>query len=130
MLAVWLWARVVQGRLDCLLNENAVHRIRKQKKVLLLTGGRIEDFYNNPEAWGGKDMLISVDQDDVNRLLNRLLTEHTPQRLFQFGTDESDALATELFRQLGSPELDVKNTWRVWKAMMDFLNQASHAAEV
>ncbi|KAF8504932.1 hypothetical protein JB92DRAFT_3145648 [Gautieria morchelliformis] len=114
MMGIWLWARVVQSRLDNARQLNGVHRVRRQDHVLLPTGGRVEDFYNNPEKYGGEDMLIPVDEDTISRLL----TEHVPERLFQFGTDESHALATELFTQVGSPVLTSLNAWHVWGTMM------------
>ncbi|KAF8508002.1 hypothetical protein JB92DRAFT_3098153 [Gautieria morchelliformis] len=105
MMGVWLWARVVESRLDNARQLNGVHRVRRQDHVLLPTGGHVEDFYNNPEKY---------DEDTISRLL----AEHIPQRLFQFGTDESHALATELFTQVGSPALTSLNAWEVWRAMM------------
>ncbi|KAF8532126.1 hypothetical protein JB92DRAFT_3262896 [Gautieria morchelliformis] len=117
MFAVWLWAQVVQDRLNHLRDENAVHKVHKQARVILPTGGRIEDFYNNPEKWGGKEMLVPVDEE----VIERLLLEHTPQRLFQFGTDEGNRLAQALFEQLGCPKVDVRNAWATWRNMIDLL---------
>ncbi|KAF8519694.1 hypothetical protein JB92DRAFT_3112223 [Gautieria morchelliformis] len=114
MMGVWLWAQVVQSHLDNARQLNGVHRVRRQDHVLLPTGGRVEDFYNNPEKYGGENILIPVDEDTISQLL----AEHVPQRLFQFGTDESHALATELFTQVGSPALTSLNAWEVWHAMM------------
>ncbi|KAF8512925.1 hypothetical protein JB92DRAFT_3168856 [Gautieria morchelliformis] len=107
MCAIWLWAQVVQDRLNHVRDENAVHKVRKQARVILPTRGQIEDFYNNPEKWGGKEMLVPVDED----VIERLLLEHTPQRLFQFSTDEGNTLAQALFEQLGRPKVDVRNAW-------------------
>jgi len=72
---------------------HAKHVIRKQKKVNLPTGGRPDDFYKNPEAYGGKNTLIKVDETHIDQLYQDLL----PSRLFQFGTDESVALASKLY---------------------------------
>ena len=56
---LWLWGRIVQLRLE-IIHENRIHKIRKQKKKLLPSGGHRIDIYNNPQKFGAhlKDGLI------------------------------------------------------------------------
>ncbi|KAF8479958.1 hypothetical protein JB92DRAFT_3133308 [Gautieria morchelliformis] len=117
MIAIWLWAQVVQDRLNHVRDENAVHKVQKQARVILPTRGRIKDFSNNPEKWGGKEMLVQVDED----VIECLLLEPTPQWLFQFATDEGNTLAQALFEQLGHPKVDIRNASATWRNMIDLL---------
>jgi hypothetical protein len=114
-LGTWLWSKVVQNCLDHLRDENGAHRVRFQRKVLLPTGGRIEDFYNFPERYGGKKMLIPVPED----VINKLIAEHMPDWIFQFGSDEFNCLAEATYTSIGSPALDVENCWNIWRIMID-----------
>jgi hypothetical protein len=108
---------ITQNRLDVILHENQCHKIRKQKGSLLPTGGRVKDFYTKPHKWHGKDQLIEVPVD----VIDRLIIEHTPPGLFQFGTDAMVNLAQGLFETVGSPDVGANNGWAVFTAMMAHL---------
>ncbi|KAJ6470227.1 hypothetical protein C8R47DRAFT_988782, partial [Mycena vitilis] len=112
--ALWLWAKVTQSRLDGIRRENFRHHVRKQKGKLLPTGGRIGEFYTRPDKWGGRDQLVSVDLT----VIDALIEEHSPPRLFQFGTDEMVDLCKGLYKAIGSPEVSARNGWAVFTAMI------------
>ncbi|EAU82186.2 hypothetical protein CC1G_10588 [Coprinopsis cinerea okayama7 len=58
MVARWVWAQIVQAKLDALMIENASHRIRGQRNILLPSDARREDLYNHPEEYGGEKGLL------------------------------------------------------------------------
>jgi hypothetical protein len=68
---------------------------------------------------GHKEMLVPVDED----VIDHLLLEHTPECLFQFGTDEGNALAQGLFAQLGGPKVDIRNAWATWCDMLNLVGR-------
>ena len=112
--ALWLWAKIVQLRLDNIKRENSRHHVRFQKNRLLPTGGTHGNFYRHPERWGGRDQLVPVDLTVVDSLIEK----HMPPRLFQFGTDEMVALCESLYAGIGSPEVSAVNGWAVFTAMI------------
>ncbi|KAJ3506413.1 hypothetical protein NLJ89_g6882 [Agrocybe chaxingu] len=114
----WLWALIVQLRLNRIVHESQTHRVRYQKKVLLPSGGRREDFYKQPWKWGGEDQLIKVPTEDVDRLLD----EFDDPASIQFGTDEMVTTCEKAFIAIGSPNLSAKVGWKVFKEMIDYLD--------
>jgi hypothetical protein len=76
-LARWLWAAIVQKRLDELVRESEelvkeseLHKIRKQKKILLPSGARRIGMYRFPEKHGcSANLLIPIPRADIDRLL-------------------------------------------------------------
>ncbi|EPQ49861.1 hypothetical protein GLOTRDRAFT_51480 [Gloeophyllum trabeum ATCC 11539] len=123
-IALWLWAKIVQVRLDRVRYEQNTHHIRKQRKVRLPTGGKPQDFYDHPEDYGGRKQLIQI--PDMS-LVDRLLAEYTPEKLFQFGSDETVALAEQLFEAIGCPALSASQGWAVFKAMISVLDVMIHS---
>ncbi|KAJ6596489.1 hypothetical protein B0H10DRAFT_1828332, partial [Mycena sp. CBHHK59/15] len=115
--ALWLWVKITQLRLDKIQRENNRHFVRKQKGKLLPTGGRHGDFYVHPEKWGATDQLIPVDI----AVIDRLIEKYTPPDLFQFGTDEMVELCEGLYKDVGSPEVSSVKGWAVFTAMINKL---------
>lgn len=110
-----MWAAIVQKRLDELVKESELHKIRKQKKILLPSGARRIDMYRFPEKHGcSANLLIPIPRADIDRLL----AQYDKPHLTQFGTDEEVALYTNLYQGVGSPELAAKNGWEIFRYMM------------
>ena len=118
-ISLWLWAKVVQNRLDDFMHTSATYRIRKQPKIHLPSGGRPIDFYEQPEKYGGKDMLIRIPDPTA---IDRLIAEHTQPDIFQFGSDEIVDLAQRLYTAVHQPEVSAKNAWAIFKAMINVYN--------
>ncbi|GJJ16213.1 hypothetical protein Clacol_010509 [Clathrus columnatus] len=114
----WLWAKVVQARLNHVREQQIFHRVRLQRKVLLPTGGTPHDFYTNPEKFRGTNLLIKI-QDMT--MVDLLLEEHSSERFLQFGDEKSVPLFEELYTRVGKPELRLRDTWNVWRSMMDLV---------
>ena len=53
----FLYENIVQAKLDEIVEESQRHNARKQKNILLLSGGRRIDFYKNLEDDGGKGQI-------------------------------------------------------------------------
>lgn len=120
--SLWLWGRVVQDRLDSYRNETNKHRIRKQKKIHIPSGGRPHDFFHKPHKWGGKTQFISIPDDDL-WFIDKLIEKHANLSVLQFGTDDIAALALKLYTQVGTPHLDAKSCWGVFSAMIALYNE-------
>jgi len=74
----------VQAKLDEIVEESQRHKARKQKNILLLSGGRRIDFYKNLEDYGGKDCLIPIKPN----ITDDLLAKHDRPDLLLFGTKD------------------------------------------
>jgi hypothetical protein len=54
--------------------------------------------------------------------IDRLIAEHTPPDIFQFGSDEMMGLAQHLYTAVHEPAVSAKNAWAVFKAMINIYN--------
>jgi hypothetical protein len=86
-------------------------------KTHLPSGGSHHDFYDFPEEYGMKDLFIPVDEESIDRLIEK----YQPTHLFQFASDEGEVLARELYSQLHEPQLDALNAWNVFCDMVVIL---------
>ncbi|GJJ06851.1 hypothetical protein Clacol_001047 [Clathrus columnatus] len=115
----WLWAKVVQARLNHVREQQIFHRVRLQRKGSTSNRGHpTHDFYTNPEKFRGTNLLIKI-QDMT--MVDLLLEEHSSERFLQFGDEKSVPLFEELYTRVGKPELRLRDTWNVWRSMMDLV---------
>lgn len=82
----------MQAKLDEIVKESRRHKDRNQKNILLPSGGRRIDFYNNPEHYGGKDRLIPIESN----IIEDLLTKYDRRNLLLFGTKETDLMCDKI----------------------------------
>ena len=108
----------MQLRLDELLHEHQVHKIRKQRGILLPSGARRIDLYTQPEKHGAffKDRLIKVPKD----ILEELLAKYDRPDLFAFGTLEDVALCKRIHRKIRSPILVARSGWKIFREMVSY----------
>lgn len=118
-LGTWLWAKVVQTRLDRARERQKVHRIRIQRRIFLPSGGTSYEFYHSPRKFHGTNMLIKVPDMSI---IDDLLQEFAADEHLCFGDKTAIALFEALFIEVGSPKLSLRNTWAVWRRMMDLLD--------
>lgn len=107
---------MVQTRLDEYVYETNAHKVRAQKGTHLPSGGSHNDFYDFPEQYGLKNLLISVDEESVDNLLE----EYTPLDLFKFTSEDIDHLASTAYSSLGKPLLNVFTAWHVFHAILAY----------
>jgi hypothetical protein len=112
-LATWLWARIVQDRLDRICYENAHHHIRKQAKIHLPSDCRPIDVLERPEQYGVKNQLISLPPEYMGHL-ERLLEEHTPPDLFRFASDDVTTIGTRALAMISVDERPLKASTGWW----------------
>jgi hypothetical protein len=116
LLAQWVWGHIVQVRLDGLVRENGTHRIRKQKSTLLPSGARRIDIYKNPEDYGGRNQLIKIPSEDIDKLL----AEYDQDGVTEFGgTPAQRRLFTDLYRGIGGLAFVPKNGWPIFTSMVN-----------
>lgn len=94
--------------------ESNAHKVRGQKNTHLPSGGSHNDFYDFPEQYGLKDLLIPVDAPSIDNLL----AEYTPPRLFKFTTEDVETLASNAYTALGEPPLNVFTAWHVFHSIL------------
>ncbi|KAG2003177.1 citrate synthase I [Coprinopsis cinerea AmutBmut pab1-1] len=114
-LSRWLWACIVQTLLDKVMSENQKHRIRGQKKSLMPTDARRIDMFKHPERFGGRDQLIPIPQQDIDRLL----AEYDQPHLFKFVPDDLENIFGDLYRAIGSPSLVASQGWGIFRDMVN-----------
>jgi hypothetical protein len=108
---------VVQKRLDSLIIEHQVHRIRKQKKILLPSDARRIDLFTSPERFGGINQLIPIPSQDIDRLL----AEYDDHLLFQFGSDKAVEIFEDLYSAAGNGHIPFlpANGWLIFQEMIE-----------
>jgi hypothetical protein len=102
--------------LDNIIAENQIHRVRKQKDILLPSGGRRIDFYCNPEKYGGKDRIITVPADTINELL----AQYDKPDLLLFGSREQVTWCEEIHAAIGDPKLCAREGWSIFSKMITY----------
>ena len=117
-ISLWLWGRIVQLHLNEIMHENCIHKIRKQKKTLLPSGGCwIDNIYNNPQKFGAylKDRLIHIPDE----IIDNLLQKYDHPDLLQFGTDATVHLMEQIYWKIKSPKLSARVGWSVFVEMVN-----------
>ncbi|KAK6992022.1 hypothetical protein R3P38DRAFT_2571554 [Favolaschia claudopus] len=99
----WIWFPLIQYSLDQFCNEQNNHRIRKQKEKVLPSGGSPNQFYANPEKYGGKDSLIKVPAEEIDELLDE--ARDAAYEHMKFVDDDFDILAHDAYDALGKPDI-------------------------
>jgi hypothetical protein len=100
--------------LDDIISENQIHRVRKQRNILLPSGGRRIGFYRNPEKYGGKDRIIPIPDDT----LNELLAQYDKPDPLLFGSREQVTWCEEIHTAIGAPKLSARGGWGVFSKMI------------
>ena len=98
---------------DEITHENRIHKIRKQKKKFLPSGGRQINIYNNLQKFGAhlKDRLIHIPDEIIDDLLQKC---DDPPDLLQFGTGDTVHLMEQIYWKIGSPKLSAMVGWSVF----------------
>ena len=100
-----------------IIHENRIHKIRKQKKTLLPSGGRLIDIYNNSQKFGAhlKDRLIHIPDE----IIGDLLQKYDCPGLLQFSTDDTVHLMEKIYRKIESPKRSARLGWSVFVEMVN-----------
>jgi len=125
----WLWGKLVQEKLDDILYENQIHRIRKQRGILLPSGARRIDLYTKGEQYGYriKNRLIEVDKETVGELLQK----YDKPELLMFGTPENVVLCGNIYNAIGCPSLHPRIGWKIFIAMVNYyLEKVSNDSQI
>ncbi|KAF9548622.1 hypothetical protein CPC08DRAFT_648378 [Agrocybe pediades] len=113
----WLWGRIVQLRLDEIIKESEIHKVRKQQDILLPSSARRIDMYEDPTRFNGKDCLIDVPEEWIEELT----AQYDRPDLLQFGSDDAVAMCEDAYRAIGEPRLSAKVGWDVFNSMVAYL---------
>lgn len=114
----WIWFPLVQRELDKFVDRQNAHRIRKQADTALPSGGRPDQFYTDPSNYGGLDCLIPVDEAVIDELLEESGEGISKMRYVE---EEFEPLAEEAYTAIGSPEIEFKSAWVVFRRMIEHL---------
>ena len=114
----WIWFPLVQRELDRFVDRQNAHRIRRQTDIALPSGGRPDQFYNDPSNYGGLDCLIPVDRTAVDELLEECGEGILKMRYVE---EEFEPLAKEVYTVLGSPYITFESAWLVFRQMVEHL---------
>ncbi|KZT59911.1 hypothetical protein CALCODRAFT_430333 [Calocera cornea HHB12733] len=113
-LARWVWARTVQCKLDQYVAERNSSKIRQQTRSHLPCGLSPNEIWFNPQEHHLDNCLIPVPA----HILDDLIEQYTPPKLFQFVPDDVDHFASRVYLALGEPILNVNTAWDVYERLM------------
>ncbi|EJD48198.1 hypothetical protein AURDEDRAFT_113053 [Auricularia subglabra TFB-10046 SS5] len=116
-IARWVWGQVVQHELDRYVESWNNHRIRKQKRTKLPSGGTPNDFFYSPWDYNGQNFLVRVDAS----LIDDMLDEYTPPNLYQWASPPIQEHCERAYGALGSPTLDLAVAWPIIRTIITAL---------
>ena len=111
----WIWFPLIQRELDTFVERQNSHRIRKQNDVALPSGGRPDEFYNNPQLYGGDQCLIPVDRHEVDELL---ADSEDGELKLRYVDEDFEPLAEAAYEAIGRPEISLTTGWTVFRGMV------------
>ncbi|KAK6993135.1 hypothetical protein R3P38DRAFT_2524907, partial [Favolaschia claudopus] len=117
----WLWSKIVQISLDEFVDYFNNKKTRKQKGRILPSGVAPNVVFDMPQDYGLKNLAISVPQVAIDHL--RDLIDTPRSEALRWVPDVFDAVAFEVYNQLGSPSLEVLTGWAIFNAMAPIVRQ-------
>lgn len=124
-IAYWLWGHITQKRMDDYRRHHNTHRIRKQRKILLPSGGHPEDWYTNPTKDNkGMEMKIPISREGLWFIDEQIREiEINYAHAFRFGSEDTDRVCSQIYIALGSPALKTSTGWLTFWRMLDHYNR-------
>ncbi|KAJ7118128.1 hypothetical protein C8R44DRAFT_625780, partial [Mycena epipterygia] len=117
----WLWPKIVQIGLDEFVDYFNNKKTRKQRRCILPSGVAPNVVFDMPGDYGLENLAIPVAQEAIDEL--RTLIDTSREEAYRWVSDEFDALASEVYIQLGCPKLEALSGWAIFNAMAPLVHQ-------
>ncbi|KAJ7737642.1 hypothetical protein B0H14DRAFT_2408078 [Mycena olivaceomarginata] len=117
----WLWPKIVQIGLDEFVDYFNNKKTRKQRGRILPSGVAPNVVFEMPGDYGLENLAIPVAQEAIDEL--RTLIDTSREEAYRWVSDEFDALASEVYIQLGCPKLEALSGWAIFNAMAPLVRQ-------
>ncbi|KAJ7246194.1 hypothetical protein C8J57DRAFT_1678352 [Mycena rebaudengoi] len=117
----WLWPKIVQIGLDEFVDYFNNKKTRKQRSRILPSGVAPNVVFDMPSDYGLENLAIPVPQEAIDELRALILTSR--KEAYRWVSDEFDALASEVYIQLGCPKLEALSGWAIFNAMAPLVRQ-------
>ncbi|KAJ7315502.1 hypothetical protein DFH08DRAFT_893323 [Mycena albidolilacea] len=117
----WLWPKIVQIGLDEFVDYFNNKKTRKQRGRILPSGVAPNVVFDMPGDYGLENLAIPVAQEAIDEL--RTLIDTSRVEAYRWVSDEFDALASEVYIQLGCPKLEALSGWAIFNAMAPLVRQ-------
>ncbi|KAF8152977.1 hypothetical protein B0H34DRAFT_754101 [Crassisporium funariophilum] len=114
----WIWFPLVQRELDKFTDYQNNHRIRPQKAKNLPSGGTPNEFYKNPDRWGGVSCLIPVDGQVLDQLIEGC---EEGRRLMRHVDEDFEKIADQAYIAIGEPQITLQSAWEVFQALVEHM---------
>ncbi|KAJ6624342.1 hypothetical protein B0H10DRAFT_1943243 [Mycena sp. CBHHK59/15] len=111
----WLWPNIVQIGLDEFVDYFNNKKTWKQCGRILPSGVAPNVVFDMPGDYGLENLAIPVAQEAIDEL--RTLIDTSREEAYRWVSDEFDALASEVYIQLGCPKLEALSGWAIFNAM-------------
>ncbi|KAF7329564.1 hypothetical protein MKEN_00219300 [Mycena kentingensis (nom. inval.)] len=124
----WVFAPVIQLELDNFMVWWNNHRVRHQHEKIMPSGHVPSHAMQFPELFGALDCRIKVPREAVALLREQLTEEEGSREQFQSWpglTAEFNILATEVYENIGAPELNLESSWDVFTVMAEKMTTAA-----
>lgn len=116
----WLWPKIVQRHLDDLKQSFNYNATRYQRNKKLPSGVAPQIVYDFPDRYGLEFLGCEVDPAAIETLRSGVGISR--EEAFRWVSEEFDAWATEVYKQIGSPELECDNGWSIFNQMLRLLD--------
>ncbi|KAJ7495784.1 hypothetical protein B0H11DRAFT_2190352 [Mycena galericulata] len=117
----WLWPKIVQIGLDEFVDYFNNKKTRKQRGRILPSGVAPNVVFDMPGDYGLENLAIPVAQEAIDEL--RTLIDTSREEAYRWVSDEFDALASEVYIQLGCPKLEALSGRAIFNAMAPLVRQ-------
>ncbi|KAF5391647.1 hypothetical protein D9757_002336 [Collybiopsis confluens] len=113
-LAKWLWSTLIQAELDSVWDAFNNHCVRKDRVKFLPSGVSPNVAFSLYEHYAADNGLLPVDRS----LIEKLMEDLGGEELIRFVSKEYEQKAKDVFREIGSPKLTMKNVWNIFQDML------------
>jgi hypothetical protein len=121
----YLWPKALQKSLDSFKTSWNETKRRTQSAKLMPSGCTPFELWHHPELYDGKALGIRVRQEHIDSL--RADLQVSRKEAFRWVSDEFEAVADNVYAELGSPLLTIQTAWEIFSSMLNLIEARFHA---
>lgn len=116
-LCQWLWPKLLREQLALFIEFRNGVRMRKDKNKAGPSGMSRNNAFSLPESWGGRNCLLSLNDDQL-KVVDELREALGGPSLLDFVPADFSAICADAYDRLGIEELSFENIWSIFREML------------